>query len=266
MQLTTLIENYVEQKSLLAEHGLSMLIDTGAKNILFDTGQTDNFLLNAQALGIDVVDIDYVVLSHGHYDHTGGLYPFLKANKKATIICKKEVFEGKYNDAGKFIGTLWQEDLLKERTIFIDKITELTPGVFIVPDITIHHPLDTHFEGLKKMTDNGLVPDDMQDELFIAILFENKMNILTACSHNGISNICRTASDIFKLPVATVTGGFHLRHCSADQYNFLVKYFQKMPDTILGTSHCTGVEKFSKLQRDLGNPLFYNYTGKCINF
>ena len=92
MKLTTLIDNYVEKASLYAEHGLSILIDTGIVKILFDTGQSDNFIHNAEVLGIDLKEIDFVVLSHGHFDHTGGLYPFLQLNKKAKIICKKEIF------------------------------------------------------------------------------------------------------------------------------------------------------------------------------
>jgi len=77
---------------LFAEHGLSFLIDTGSKKILLDTGQTGNFMHNAQVLGIDIMDIDYVVLSHSHKDHTGGLCAFLKVNTKAIIFCKKRDF------------------------------------------------------------------------------------------------------------------------------------------------------------------------------
>jgi len=266
MQLTTLIENYVEQKSLLAEHGLSILIDTGAKKILFDTGQTDNFLLNAKALGIDVVDIDYVVLSHGHYDHTGGLIAFLKANKKAFIFCKKALFIPKYNNVDKFIGIIWHDELMCGRFRFIDQVTELEPNIFIMPDTHIYNAVDTHFKDLKIKINDCLVEDKMEDELFIAIRHENSISLLTACSHRGISNICTTANDYFKLAIYSITGGFHLKHCTRKQYNFIVDYFNKMEPAIIGTCHCTGVEKFSQLQRDLKNQMFYNYTGRCINF
>lgn len=266
MQLTTLIENCVERKSLLAEHGLSILIDTGQKKILFDTGQTDNFLLNARVLGIDLEDIDYVVLSHGHYDHTGGLYAFLNLNKKTRVICKKEIFLPKYNNVNKFIGLSWNEEILKGRVDFIDEETELEPGIFIMPHTIIHHAVDTHFKDLKVKINDILVEDTMEDELFVALRYEDQLSILTACSHRGISNICKTSTNYFKLPIYSITGGFHLKHSSRRQYNFIVDYFNKTEPAIIGVCHCTGVEKFSQLQRDLKNPVFYNYTGRHINF
>ena len=83
MKISTLIENLVNKKGLSAENGLALYIETGNKKILFDTGQTGLFMKNAKVLGISIEDIDILVLSHGHYDHTGGLYPFLAKNNKA---------------------------------------------------------------------------------------------------------------------------------------------------------------------------------------
>ena len=264
MQLTTLIENHVKQKSLLAEHGLSILIDTGTKKILFDTGQTDSFLQNARVLGINLEDIDYVVLSHGHSDHTGGLNAFLKTNKKAVVICKKEILVPKYNKLNQFIGMVWQDKEMSGRFHFIDEVTELEPNIFIMPDIEIYNDVDTHFNELKISVNGCLVEDKMQDELFIAIRKKNNISIVTACSHSGITNICTTATDYFKLAIYSITGGFHLKHCTHKQYDFIVAYFNKIKPTIIGTCHCTGIEKFSHLQRDLKSPVFYNYTGRCV--
>ena len=89
MKIVTLIENLADSPGLVAEHGLSLYIDTGDKKILFDTGQSGLFIQNAQKLGVDVSEIDALVISHGHYDHTGGLRPFLEVNKKAKVFAKK---------------------------------------------------------------------------------------------------------------------------------------------------------------------------------
>jgi 7,8-dihydropterin-6-yl-methyl-4-(beta-D-ribofuranosyl)aminobenzene 5'-phosphate synthase len=266
MQITTLIENHVELRSLYAEHGLSILIDTGTKKILFDTGQSDKFLFNAMKLGIDIMDIDYVVLSHGHYDHTGGLSAFLNLNKKAIVFCKKEIFISKYDHTNNFIGIVWQDNLFQDRFTFINSITELDDNLFIIPDVIIHHPIDTHFENLRVRIDDSLVADEMQDELFIVIRYEDKINIITACSHRGISNICETANDIFKLPFNLIVGGFHLKNSSQKQYKFIVDYINKLSPLAVGTCHCTGVEKFGSMQKDIKCPVFYNYTGRHIHF
>ena len=85
MEITTLIENLVYQSGLVAEHGLSFYMEGCHKKILFDTGQSDRFIANAKALGVDLGDVDALIVSHGHYDHTGGLEAFLKINTKAII-------------------------------------------------------------------------------------------------------------------------------------------------------------------------------------
>ena len=89
MKIVTLIENLANRSGLIAEHGLSFYIETDKSKIIFDTGQSSLFLNNAKKLNINIEDVDALVLSHGHFDHTGGLYPFLEANKKAKIFCKK---------------------------------------------------------------------------------------------------------------------------------------------------------------------------------
>src|SRR5690554_1923178 len=105
MQITTLVENLVYQPGLVAEHGLSFYIDTGKRRILFDTGQRNAFLVNARVMGIDLGKADALVISHGHYDHTGGLNAFLKANTTAPVYLKKQVLNKKYNANRQFIGT-----------------------------------------------------------------------------------------------------------------------------------------------------------------
>ena len=92
IKITTLVENSVYGKGLQGEHGLSLLVDTGGHRLLFDTGASDLFIRNARMLGIDLKDVDFLVLSHGHRDHTGGLHHFLQVNQKAEVVCKKELF------------------------------------------------------------------------------------------------------------------------------------------------------------------------------
>lgn len=91
-KITTLVENCVYGRKLQAEHGLSLYIETPENRLLFDTGASDLFIRNARLLHIDLQKVDYLVLSHGHSDHTGGLRYFMELNTKATVVCKREVF------------------------------------------------------------------------------------------------------------------------------------------------------------------------------
>jgi 7,8-dihydropterin-6-yl-methyl-4-(beta-D-ribofuranosyl)aminobenzene 5'-phosphate synthase len=260
MKITTLIENLVYSPKLVAEHGLSLYIETGNQKILFDTGQTGLFIQNAKALGISIEDIDSLVLSHGHNDHTGGLYTFLENNSKAKVYAKRDILVPKYK-GNRFIGTPVNEALLKDRLVFVDHTIELNKDVFIFPDIPIQHPLDTNFKGFKINTGQRIDPDEFNDELFMAIRQNDHINIITACSHRGITNICTTATEYFKLPIRLVLGGFHIKNCGTEQYLHLTDYLKKLQPKSLGVCHCTGIEKYAELKRDCEANVFYNFTG-----
>jgi len=264
MKIITLIENLVYGQGLVAEHGLSVYIETDNRKMLFDTGQSGLFIQNARTLGINIEAIDGLILSHGHYDHTGGLYPFLEANKKAKVYAKRELFDPKYRSNKTFIGTPKNEALLKDRLVYVDEVTELDEGVFIMPNIPIKHSIDTHFDGLLKLKENEIVPDEFDDELFIAIVEKEQVNIVSACSHRGITNICEAAIDHFSLRVGLILGGFHMKNCTTEQYIHLTHYLRTLQPKSLGACHCTGIEKYADLRRECEVPLFYNYTGNKI--
>lgn len=265
MMIVTLIENLVYGQGLVAEHGLSVYIETEHRKILFDTGQTGLFLQNAQKLGVEIGDIDCLILSHGHYDHTGGLYPFLEKNSKAKVYAKKDVFIPKYHGHTRFIGTHLNEELLKDRFVPVDSMTELADGVFIMPEIVIHHPEDTHFQGMYKKVDDKLIPDEFDDELFLVLKQNDQIHIVTACSHRGITNICTTATKYFGLPVSLILGGFHTKNSSSGKLDVIIDYLRQLKPESIGTCHCTGVEKYAEMTGRLTGNLFYNHTGRIIS-
>jgi len=264
MKIVTLIENLVYQQGLYAEHGLSIYIETENSKILFDTGQSGSFLQNANKMGVLIEEIDSLVLSHGHYDHTGGLYPFLEKNKKARVYAKKDIFTPKYRSHDRFIGTLSRNELLMDRLQFVDKITEIAENVFIMPDIDLYNSADTHFKGLNIKMGEEFFPDEFEDELFLAIMQNEQINIVTACSHRGITNICTTTTEHFKLPVGLILGGFHMKDCTIEQYVEITHYLRLLQPKSIGVCHCTGVEKYSEMFNECEAHLFYNYTGKEI--
>jgi 7,8-dihydropterin-6-yl-methyl-4-(beta-D-ribofuranosyl)aminobenzene 5'-phosphate synthase len=266
MKIITLIENLVYKTGLTAEHGLALLIDTGNQKILFDTGQSPAFLSNAEKLGVNMKEIDSVIISHGHYDHTGGLYAFLQKNSKAKVFAKKEVFLEKYQTVQGFIGTPYKPDMLKNRITYIKRITEIDKGVFINPDIPILDPVDTSFKDFTFNSNNkNPEPDEFSDELFLAFTQNDKLTIVSSCSHRGITNITRAAISQFNLQVHLILGGFHLKDCSSEQYLAVTNYLLEVNPDYLGICHCTGVNRYVDLKCDFKDKVFYNMTGNIYN-
>ena len=265
MKIVTLVENTVYKKNLLAEHGLSFFIETDNRRILFDTGQSDAFIHNAGVLGIDLTTIDALVLSHGHNDHTGGLYHFLALNSKAKVYCKPELFYKKYNKFGEFIGTEYVEQQLRNRLVYVTQNTQLFKGLWIIPQTTIYDAKDTSVGYLKIDAGNGPEQDTFPDELFLAITRNQMLSIVSSCSHLGITNIVQTARSTFNLPLNFILGGLHIKDCAPEHYAMIFDYLNQAAPKQIGVCHCTGIDKYQELVAQCNAKVFYNATGNQIN-
>ncbi|MCX6236849.1 MAG: hypothetical protein NTY07_04685 [Bacteroidia bacterium] len=134
-----------------------------------------------------------------------------------------------------------------------------------MPKIDIYNSIDTHLKGLNIKLNNNFIPDEFDDELFLVIKQHEKINIVTACSHRGITNICTTATEYFKLPVGLILGGFHMKDCTTEQYVQITHYFRILQPESIGVCHCTGIEKYAEMYYGCEAHLFYNFTGNEIN-
>ena len=264
IKVTTLVENYVKGRGVKAEHGLSMLFEVGEYLLLFDTGASNLFIENAKTLEYRIEDVDYLILSHGHSDHTGGLRDFLKINSKAKVICKSSIFTPKYRgDRENGIGDINDIDI--SRFIFIDKLTEITDGIFVLPDIDITNPSDTHFSNFELIKECCRISDTFDDELALIVTNGEDMSIFSACSHRGITNIISSARRYFPTHKFNyLVGGFHLIDSPFKDALYISDALKRDLPQKIGVCHCTGLESFSFLKNEFQDRVFYNYCGSKI--
>ena len=238
MQITVLLENTSMRPDVGAEHGLSLWIETDRYRILFDMGQGTLFAENAKTLGIDLATADLAVLSHGHYDHGGGLETFLACNAAAPVYVSRCAFEPHYNGASKYIG-LPPHLEGHPRLVQTDGETKIGAG------LTLHHCVgrekrhDLGSFGLTMRQGNALLPDDFRHEQHL-LIEENGLRVLcSGCSHSGILDIV----DWFRPDV--LIGGFHFSKLPVDET--LVGYAEQLDryPTVFYTGHCTGSEQFA---------------------
>ena len=253
MKWTVLSDNRTNNSHLQTEHGLSILLETGKYRILLDTGTSDVFIRNAEKLGIDLSMVDYVFVSHGHYDHAGGLAYLMGINDKATVIASPHAVSGHFYSKRKYlhsITTHWPEDL-QARLLTVDQTCEFADGLHILAHIPQIHPMpqgNSHLFTLD--SEKNYVLDDFRHEL---VLFKEGF-LFTGCAHSGLENILAACP----WPVKTVVGGFHLLddHESEHELTALAQRLtEAYPQTQFHTSHCTGDKVYATLKSVMGDQL-----------
>lgn len=237
MKITALLENTTKRPDMSTEHGLSLYIETADHKILFDMGQTGLFSENADALGIDLAAVDLAVLSHGHYDHGGGLARFLEINRTAPVYLSRYAFEPHYNGTEKYIGldtTLAGHD----RLLFTEDTAVLDNGVTLCScsEKEQKHYLGSF--GLTRLENDVFLPEDFRHEQYLLLEEHNRKILFSGCSHRGIMDI----ADWFCPDV--LIGGFHFSKLSpGDALKSYAEYLNGFP-TEYYTCHCTGEKQF----------------------
>lgn len=271
MTIITLLENHKLKEKYKSAHGLSFYIEVDNQKILFDLGPAKYFEKNAKHLGVDLKDIDYLVLSHGHFDHTGGLKRFFEINKKAKIYASKDLFLKTYKSIGFlkiYIGT--NQNLPKDRFIFVEDDIVINDYLTIATNVEYKdHPISDHSLMVKK---DGVLEEDKFDHEIYLIAKENDKKVLfSGCSHKGIYNIIDSLEKRFDIEFDHVIGGFHLSHY--DENNEIHNdYIKQLSEELMNKTvkkyyscHCTGDLAFNKLKLEMKQKITKIMTGSIIN-
>lgn len=258
MKLWTLLENTACREDLRPEHGLSLYLETGSRRILFDAGKSDAFARNAEKMGVDLSKVDTVVLSHGHYDHGGGLPRFLEINHSAPIYASPHALGDFYHGPEKYIG-LPESVKHSRRLILTDSVTDLGDGLTLYPgrDLPQTFPQVPHTLGY--LQNGQLCRDEFPHEQYLMIREGQKDILISGCSHRGIVNIAESFHpDI-------LIGGFHFKSVELDSrgQEYLTEAAHRLlkQKTMYYTGHCTGLPQYDFLKSIMGKRLSAFSTG-----
>ena len=272
MEITMLVDNESKKSNLNTQHGLSIHVQTKGLNILFDVGEDDLFLINAKKLGIDISQVDYVFISHGHYDHGGGIRNFLSNNKKAKVYIKENAFKkmysleknNEYEDIG--IDLSLKDD---KRVVLVDDDFQISENLKLITGINntkFPSPLN---KALFYEEDGKYIEDDFAHEQNLLINENGEKVLITGCSHCGIYNILEQVKKKFGENIDFVVGGFHLfvEDCIYELENdFTYKLGEKLTEfnAEFYTCHCSGIEEYNKLKQVMREKIKYVSTGERI--
>jgi len=275
VRITTLSENAVALPDVLAEWGFSALIEVDGMTLLLDTGASTTVTHNAGVLDIDLKKVDRIILSHGHYDHTGGLQNVLRAmRKKIEIIAHPDIWAEKYarrdDGAYRYVGIPFQRQVLeslggsftlsKEPVRFSD--TVLTTGE--VPEITEYEQIEPDRFWVKE--DGEMKPDSLADDLALIINAKSGLLVVLGCGHRGLVNTLRQAQKLTRRQeIRLVLGGCHLIGSSEERTWMTIAALKEMDVRSIGVSHCTGLPAAAIMARELGDRFFFNNAGTRLN-
>ncbi len=271
MKIINLVEDTKGNNLCEYEHGLSFYVETEKHKLLVDTGATDMFLRNAKKLRIDLSRVDTVILSHGHYDHSGGIVPFSELNSSARIYMRDNVDGEYYNLKDN-----------KEKYIGIDKsIINLPQCIFVTDDTKIDEELYifTGIKGnkypakgnlmLKEKREQGYIQDTFTHEQFLVISCDSKKILISGCAHNGIINILDRYFELYNNYPDIVISGFHM--IQKDAYtsedvsrikNTAVELLKT--NAMFYSGHCTGQEAFDIMKEIMQDKLIQIHSGDTL--
>lgn len=268
MKITSLIENILGgSKELDIEHGLSLYIEADDKKVLFDTGKSGNFIDNANQLKINLKNLDYVVISHGHNDHSGGLERLIEEiNPDIKIYLGGGFFNEKYSlreDGNyQYTGSPFDQDFLKNNNIYWeyakDDIINISDNLLLFTNFNRREEFENTNESMYLKEGHKYVKDMFLDEVSLGIKTDKGLVIVVGCSHVGIVNIIDTIITRTNMNIYAILGGTHLVKEDDEKINKVIEYFIDNDIKTLAACHCTGKHGETMFSQQLED-IYINY-------
>ena len=273
-KLTILCENSVAVPiGVIGEHGFACYVETEQGNYLFDTGQGFAIVQNAIALKKDLDAIEAIMISHGHYDHTGGLPAVLRIKGRVGVYGHPDIFvERIWSFEGKtrFIGIQHTRSYLESLGADFrlgSEMIEIGPGVFLTGEIPRKSEFEKGDANMIACLANGekIQPDPLKDDLSLVIDSDKGLILVLGCAHAGMINIIEYAMEkMNRDKIHAIIGGTHLGFSSEEQFDETLKVIDKYKIDLLGVSHCTGLPKASMLHAKLKERFFFGTVGSTL--
>lgn len=271
MIIKTLVENTSISPEFDNRHGLSFYLETGNHKILFDLGQDELFLENAKKMDVDIQKVDTVILSHGHYDHGGGLKTFLKHNHHAKICIRENAFEPHFSHSPAGYKENGLDASLKNEAqlTFTGNLEKIDEKMLLFSDVIPEELFSHANQNLYREQGHEKIPDDFSHEQNLIVCEGEKRILLAGCSHAGILNIKRKAENILGENITHIIAGFHLynpslKRSESDDFIHAVGRRLKEENVTCYTCHCTGEHAYQLLCEDLNGKIGYLATGSSL--
>ncbi len=271
MHIIVLIENSDGGNGCAFEHGLSFYVETAKHKLLLDTGASEKFLGNAEKLGVDLKEVDAVILSHGHWDHTGGVLPFAQINPNAKIYIRDcadgDFYHVEANDV-RYVG-IDKRIMDLDQVVRVSRRTAIDDEIDLFSNITGRRCFSASNGALKLRLGDGYRPDPFHHEMCTVIHEGGKNYLFSGCAHNGVLNILDRYRCLYGGWPDVMLTGFHFMkktEYTEEEKQNIITVAEELKDlpTLFYSGHCTGDRAFAMMKEIMGDKLIRLYSGMVV--